>query len=476
MSNILDEMRKRNMKMREIHNQYKLGIHPFLINPDAPIVRPPKDSREDSDIMGYNTEDAKSLKSRSPNKGISNESDDDAKTEVSNRRKYFEDFKYNDVLDDCYVKPFLDDEDWISSDEESEEERKNKSHENKSASKPSDTEASVGLSEFSGENFKAKDGSSSEEDIQEVNPEKVNWMKYIFSQHVSKDDQFYQTVNNPTITGAVLELILSDKSDEAIQSDMLELVGFDKIEMCSDLLEKREYIQKYCSTLSNRINREKRSQNTGHNPYQFSTGVSVTYNEGKGKKGKGKKGRNQQKNTNSARASNLELLGQLGFSDEFIKENSMLGLNTKGHANFGSLGYSEPTVPKRKAREFRSGGGDKKATYRQDTFDEPDWKEIHLTPPKKVDNAKHELVSIKSLPKYMREAFSSTESLNTIQSIVFDSAYNSTNNVLVAAPTGAGKTNIALLTILREVKKYAMTSDGKLEFSYKYRQGNPRQS
>lgn len=38
MSNIIEELRKRNMKVREIRNQYKLGLHPFLVDPDAPIV------------------------------------------------------------------------------------------------------------------------------------------------------------------------------------------------------------------------------------------------------------------------------------------------------------------------------------------------------------------------------------------------------------------------------------------------------
>lgn len=43
--------------------------------------------------------------------------------------------------------------------------------------------------------------------------------------------------------------------------------------------------------------------------------------------------------------------------------------------------------------------------------------------------------------------------LNRIQSIVFDAAYNTNENLLISAPTGAGKTNIAMLTILREIKQ-----------------------
>ena len=51
-----------------------------------------------------------------------------------------------------------------------------------------------------------------------------------------------------------------------------------------------------------------------------------------------------------------------------------------------------------------------------------------------------------------RLIFKSFKKLNRIQSIVFDMAYNTNENLLVAAPTGAGKTNIALLTIGHEIK------------------------
>ena len=45
----------------------------------------------------------------------------------------------------------------------------------------------------------------------------------------------------------------------------------------------------------------------------------------------------------------------------------------------------------------------------------------------------------------------STKSLNVIQSAVYDVAFHTNENLLVCAPTGAGKTNIAMLTILREI-------------------------
>ncbi|KAM3614996.1 uncharacterized protein V6R79_021978 [Siganus canaliculatus] len=44
--------------------------------------------------------------------------------------------------------------------------------------------------------------------------------------------------------------------------------------------------------------------------------------------------------------------------------------------------------------------------------------------------------------------------LNRIQSLVFETAYNTNENLLICAPTGAGKTNIAMLTVLHEIRQH----------------------
>ena len=56
-----------------------------------------------------------------------------------------------------------------------------------------------------------------------------------------------------------------------------------------------------------------------------------------------------------------------------------------------------------------------------------------------------------SFPEWARPTFSSSKvkRLNPIQSEVYQTAFKSNSNMLVCAPTGAGKTNIALMTVLR---------------------------
>lgn len=51
-------------------------------------------------------------------------------------------------------------------------------------------------------------------------------------------------------------------------------------------------------------------------------------------------------------------------------------------------------------------------------------------------------------------AFQGVKTLNRIQSIVFDTAYRTNENLLICAPTGAGKTNVALLTIVHQIRQF----------------------
>eukprot|EP00919_Chromeraceae_sp_WS-2016_P013077 GHVR01030562.1.p1 GENE.GHVR01030562.1~~GHVR01030562.1.p1 ORF type:complete len:121 (+),score=7.95 GHVR01030562.1:9921-10283(+) len=64
----------------------------------------------------------------------------------------------------------------------------------------------------------------------------------------------------------------------------------------------------------------------------------------------------------------------------------------------------------------------------------------------------------------MQPAFTGIKKFNPIQSKVLHHALNSSENMLVCAPTSAGKTNIALLSILEVIKHYVL-SDGSIDTS-----------
>lgn len=73
------------------------------------------------------------------------------------------------------------------------------------------------------------------------------------------------------------------------------------------------------------------------------------------------------------------------------------------------------------------------------------------------------LVPIAELPAWAQPAFTKVgvKNLNRIQSRLYKHAFYSPENLLLCAPTGAGKTNVAVLTILHEMGQH-MNKDGQL--------------
>ena len=89
--------------------------------------------------------------------------------------------------------------------------------------------------------------------------------------------------------------------------------------------------------------------------------------------------------------------------------------------------------------------------------DDKKWEEVTVPAENKgtgpPDTGK-KTVKITSLDEIGQLAFRGIKQLNPIQSTVFETAYNTSENMLVCAPTGAGKTNVAMLTIVQCIKAH----------------------
>eukprot|EP00898_Chlorokybus_atmophyticus_P007000 jgi/Chlat1/7300/Chrsp58S06941 len=80
------------------------------------------------------------------------------------------------------------------------------------------------------------------------------------------------------------------------------------------------------------------------------------------------------------------------------------------------------------------------------------YEEVHVPALKAKPFAENEeLKKIEDLPDWARPAFSGMKSLNRIQSRVYETALFTPENILMCAPTGAGKTNVAMLAILHQI-------------------------
>ena len=137
----------------------------------------------------------------------------------------------------------------------------------------------------------------------------------------------------------------------------------------------------------------------------------------------------------SKKSSNLNYrnLKELDLEDMAFMQGSLLMSNKKCTLGHGSIrhqhkGYEEVYIPAQKP-----------PAYEKD----------------------EKLITIQNIPKYMQPAFEGYQALNRIQSKIFEKATTSDENLLICAPTGAGKTNVALLCMLREIGKN-MESNGTL--------------
>lgn len=92
------------------------------------------------------------------------------------------------------------------------------------------------------------------------------------------------------------------------------------------------------------------------------------------------------------------------------------------------------------------------------------YEEVHIPAPKPHDNLNQGKVAISQLPRWARPVFvdAGVKELNPVQSRMYEAAMNSNENVLLCAPTGAGKTNVAVLTILHEIGK-CLREDGSID-------------
>ena len=163
---------------------------------------------------------------------------------------------------------------------------------------------------------------------------------------------------------------------------------------------------------------------------------------------------------------------QLGKTSKQSGEEIIIDMDTSAGAGAGA-GAGAPAVagprPDRvldlDALVFSSGGHT--MTNKRCELAEKAWRdqhdgyeEVHVPAVSAKKFAKGErLVPISELPAWARPAFKGMKSLNRVQSRLFKSAFQSPKNLLLCAPTGAGKTNVAVLTILKEIGLH-MRPDG----------------
>lgn len=84
-------------------------------------------------------------------------------------------------------------------------------------------------------------------------------------------------------------------------------------------------------------------------------------------------------------------------------------------------------------------------------------------PQRKADASAKPLIPTADLPRWAQPGFGSNKSLNRIQTECYSSAFEGDDNMLICAPTGSGKTNVAMLAMLREIGKHRNPETGDID-------------
>jgi pre-mRNA-splicing helicase BRR2 len=90
------------------------------------------------------------------------------------------------------------------------------------------------------------------------------------------------------------------------------------------------------------------------------------------------------------------------------------------------------------------------------------YEEIHVPAPKAKRDPGERNIPTTDLPEWARQGFGNSKELNRIQTKCFPTAFNDDSNMLICAPTGSGKTNVAMLAILREIGKHRDPRTGEI--------------
>lgn len=246
---------------------------------------------------------------------------------------------------------------------------------------------------------------------------------------------------------ALCRVLLSNKAGDEIAGDLLDLVGDGAFDLVKDLLLHRKELLNAIQHGQLILKSEKMSSNSQARMPSYGTQVTVqTESE-----------RQMDKLRRKEEKRNKRVMDQGAIQDIAADSFSALLMASEKKQPFDELigtgqgpdSFSVGTLPQGTTR-----------------FHGSNYEEVRIPPtataPLRPDE---KLIEIGELDDFAQAAFRGYKSLNRIQSRIFHTTYNSNENILVCAPTGAGKTNIAMISVLHEIKQHFW--DGILHKEFK---------
>lgn len=309
---------------------------------------------------------------------------------------------------------------------------------------------------------------------------------------ISKLDEHLLTLGPeiaPSIRSSVAERLLArERSDDAVAADLAEILGFENLDLVGELIAGRSpaghallehdtkqqpYHQASSSTMpfdrhttgapsSGRLTASAR-------PYVPAAQVRVQ-SAGEVAESKALRAANRrlQKSKQSGPSEQYQNLTPQQM--EQIRQQELLDNANRPLFSSDAVATDSPKYP----HVFASAASGNTLSVFGSKFalpagtarsDHKEYEEVTIPPPRAIPMRSTErLIPINEMDPMCRGAFPSYKTLNRLQSVVYPLGYGSNENLLVCAPTGAGKTDVAMLTVLRAISQYSanvQSVDGK---------------
>ncbi|KAI8647168.1 Sec63 Brl domain-containing protein [Parasitella parasitica] len=268
------------------------------------------------------------------------------------------------------------------------------------------------------------------------------------------------------LCGDIFTIIRSGDTDDDIQMSLVELLGYEALDFIAALITNRATIVRNILRMSDYDEQQPKKRSAASAPTEPKRPVYGTQfivqseKELREEKRLRKEQKRAMKNHNRTEDDDAKAvsMGILGFDGEDLRQAREDALINASQAPLFSSNYktkaaaSYPHV----YQSAQSGGtlslfGTRYALPAGTVREEfNDYEETTIPVPKVAPiRATERRILISEMDALAQGAFKAYESLNRVQSIVYPIAYETNENMLVCAPTGAGKTDVAMLTVLR---------------------------
>ncbi|KAH3679937.1 hypothetical protein WICMUC_000680 [Wickerhamomyces mucosus] len=225
-------------------------------------------------------------------------------------------------------------------------------------------------------------------------------------------------MNAQDLIDSIVGILSEEQSDDALQSLLFDILGFEEFDFISKLISEKDLVL---------IDMSRQQESKPKKEFMS------------------KKDIKEQVRQNQIAAKNENLLpaeSQKKYPHVF---KSFDGGNTIA---FNGQKFTLPFGSVRESRDL----------YEEIT--------IPISQKKRLRNLNEVPVYIQDLDFLCQGTFKGYTELNRMQSLVYPVAYNTNENMLVCAPTGAGKTDVALLTILHTIAQFTHESQDSIDIDY----------